>query len=321
MSKITVVTITYNRPELLPRTIECVLGQSFSDFEYIIVNNGSTDKQTSSIIDQYTKLDDRISSYSYQKNLMITDESWFSQILHKGNLGDPECHYCFTIDDDDFMEKDTLQILYKMAIDTGSDIVGVGSKYVQIDGTMNDKFVFDGIYTFDRLDGMMELLKRRYFNSSRGGKLYHKKVLDFEIVPGVRNRDIYREYRVMNNINHITVSGEPQYYFYRHEANLSGLDRAGNITHSKMQEHLQANAIRTEWLKYHMPEIKEFAHYCEASFMISLWHRIYSLKVQECYDIAENMRKWLQSNLICLKQYHWYTNIELEILKNMGISF
>jgi glycosyltransferase involved in cell wall biosynthesis len=40
---ISVITITYNRKHLLKEAIESVLSQSFTDFEYIIVDDGSTD--------------------------------------------------------------------------------------------------------------------------------------------------------------------------------------------------------------------------------------------------------------------------------------
>lgn len=321
MPKITIITTTYNRAELLPRTIESVLNQTFSDFEYLIINNGSTDEQTSAIIDRYMRQDKRISCYAYSENLILTDKTWFSILLHKGCLGDPNCAYNLIIDDDDVMDLDTLGALYRLALETNSEIVGFGSRYLYDDNTIKDKYVFDGTYTFNRLEGMKELLKRQYFNSARGGKLYKKEVLNFEVVSGVRNRDIYREYRVMNNIRSITVCGEPKYYFYRHNKNLSGLDSAEKITPFIMQEHLQANDIRTRWLRKHMPEISEFVHYSEASFMLSLWNRIYSLQVEECYPIAEHMQSWIKEKEKVLKKYSWYTDKELNTLREMGINF
>lgn len=317
MPDITVVTITYNRPELLSRTIESVLGQTFENFEYIIINNGSTDCRTTSIINAYIQKDSRVSSYAYRDNIMYTNQNGFAGLLHQGRLGSPDCDYFFIIDDDDFMEPDTLEFLYTLAKDSRSDIVGTGSRFVYPDGSKKDKYVFDQTRTFDRVEGMYELLRRRYFNSARGGKLYRKSVLRFDVVPGVRNRDIYREYRVMNNIGSITVCGEPKYYFYRHDSNLSGLDNAANITQEKMKEHLSANRIRTAWLGEQMPEIREFARYCEASFMISLWRRIYTLQVKDCYPIAREMRDWMKGNKDIPQEY--FTKLEWERLKEMEV--
>lgn len=317
MPEITVVTITHNRPVLLGRTIESVLNQTFTDFEYIIINNGSTDNQTASIIDTYIKRDSRIFSYAYQNNIMYTDQSWFAKQLHQGRMGSSDCEYFFIIDDDDFMDEDTLETLCCMAKTCQSDIVGIGSQFVYPDGSKKDKYTFNETYTFNRVDGMCELLKRRYFNSARGGKLYRKDILQFDVVPGVRNRDIYREYRVMNNIDSITVCGKPKYYFYRHDSNLSGLDTAITITPEKIREHLFANRIRTEWLSERMPEIKEFVHYCEVSFMISLWDRIHNLEVVSCYPVAKEMRRNLKKNQKILSNSAYLTEKEREVIAQM----
>lgn len=53
---ITVLTMTYNREHLLERTIKSVLAQTFSNFEYVIVNDGSTDN-TAQLIEKYSKID------------------------------------------------------------------------------------------------------------------------------------------------------------------------------------------------------------------------------------------------------------------------
>ncbi len=64
--KVSVVTPTYNRADLLPETIESILRQSFSDFEYIIVDDGSADN-TREVVMRYAKEDPRI-QYVYQPN-------------------------------------------------------------------------------------------------------------------------------------------------------------------------------------------------------------------------------------------------------------
>ena len=155
--------------------------------------------------------------------------------------------------------------------------------------------MYEGEYTVDRIGAMRELLKREKINNGAPGRLYRKRLMyriDYPDVPRVR--DIHREYRIFNRIRTImTMTGVPMYYYYRGDHNMSGLNTAEQITPEKMQEHLYANRIRTEYLKKNMPELADFALYSEYSFMISLTERIRRLEVAECYSIADGMTEVL----------------------------
>ena len=56
---ISVIMLTYNRERLVPRAIESILNQTYQDFEFLIVDNGSTDK-SGKIADTYARQDTRI---------------------------------------------------------------------------------------------------------------------------------------------------------------------------------------------------------------------------------------------------------------------
>ena len=57
--KISVVMSTYNRANLLPAAIDSILGQTFKDFEFIIINDGSSD-DTADVLKKYADQDSRI---------------------------------------------------------------------------------------------------------------------------------------------------------------------------------------------------------------------------------------------------------------------
>ena len=65
--KISVVMPVYNADAFLNDAVESVLNQSFRDFEFVIVNDGSSDK-TCSILEKYASEDDRIRIF-HQENL------------------------------------------------------------------------------------------------------------------------------------------------------------------------------------------------------------------------------------------------------------
>lgn len=56
---ISVIMLTYNRESFVSRAIESILAQTYRDFEFIVVDNGSTDR-SGQIADEYAKKDNRI---------------------------------------------------------------------------------------------------------------------------------------------------------------------------------------------------------------------------------------------------------------------
>ena len=74
MPRVSVVTSVYNGETHLEECINSILNQTFQDFEYIILNNGSTDR-TLEILNRYT--DPRL-HIIHQDNLGI------SRSLNKG---------------------------------------------------------------------------------------------------------------------------------------------------------------------------------------------------------------------------------------------
>lgn len=67
---VSVIMSVYNGEVYLPQSIESILKQSLSDFEFIIINDGSTDN-TGKIINRYSKVDSRIIPI-HQKNIGLT---------------------------------------------------------------------------------------------------------------------------------------------------------------------------------------------------------------------------------------------------------
>lgn len=70
MPKVTVLTPTYNGERYIEETINSIRTQSFTDWEYIIVDDGSTDK-TPEILERFLTLDRRI------------------RVIHQENSGSP----------------------------------------------------------------------------------------------------------------------------------------------------------------------------------------------------------------------------------------
>jgi len=69
--KITVIMPSYNSEKYLDDSIQSILNQTFTDFEFIIIDDSSTDNSWK-IIQEYAKKDNRIISIKNDRNLWIT---------------------------------------------------------------------------------------------------------------------------------------------------------------------------------------------------------------------------------------------------------
>lgn len=98
---VSVVLSTYNRAEIVSKTIESVLNQTSKDFEFIIINDGSTDN-TAAILNAYAKKDPRI------RIITNTPNQGLIASLNKG-LNTARGKYIARIDDDDRMFPERLE--------------------------------------------------------------------------------------------------------------------------------------------------------------------------------------------------------------------
>ena len=116
MPTISIITSTYNRSKKLERAIKSVLAQSYGDFEYLIIDDCSTD-QTEKLVRKYTKKDKRIRYFKTEKN--SGHDALPKNIGFKNATGE----YIAFLDDDDEWFPDTAKILYKYMKHTKADMV------------------------------------------------------------------------------------------------------------------------------------------------------------------------------------------------------
>ena len=82
MKKISIVTVAYNAVESIEETIQSILSQNYSDYEYIVIDGGSTDGTTaiigrySSNIDYYVSEPDRGIYDAMNKAIDVANGEW-----------------------------------------------------------------------------------------------------------------------------------------------------------------------------------------------------------------------------------------------------
>jgi glycosyltransferase involved in cell wall biosynthesis len=124
--KITVLMPVYNNEKFLRESVDSILNQTFKDFEFIIINDGSTDR-TKKILNAYK--DFRIRVIDNDKNIGIT------RSLNKG-LGLAKGEYIARMDGDDISLPERLERQVKF-LENNPKVVLLGNWVEIIDGDGN----------------------------------------------------------------------------------------------------------------------------------------------------------------------------------------
>lgn len=185
--EISIVVPVFNVEKFLKKCIESIISQSFSNFEVLLVNDGSTDGSLDICL-QYTKIDDRVKVIN-KKNGGLSDARNAGIKYATGK------YICF-IDSDDFIEKEYLQKLYKNIVKYNSDvsmceyfITDENGQKIQIEKFNNEKLKYisgkkliESIYSRNPTISIVawnKLYKRKLFANIKysKGRLYEDQFI------------------------------------------------------------------------------------------------------------------------------------------------
>ena len=113
-----IIVPIYNTEEFLTECIESVCAQTFIDYEVLLVDDGSEDS-SGVICDKYAARDDRVRVFHKQnQGLLATRVYGITK-----SAGD----YIISLDSDDMLRKDALELLYSTIIKHNADMVIFGA--------------------------------------------------------------------------------------------------------------------------------------------------------------------------------------------------
>ena len=126
---VSVIVPVYNVEKYLDKCIQSILNQSFTDFELLLIDDGSTD-QSGSICDAYALQDERVRVF-HKKNRGVS----FARNL---GLDNAKCEWITFVDSDDWLKPDYLMDLYAYA-NENVDLVIAYSATVLLSGDIVTK--------------------------------------------------------------------------------------------------------------------------------------------------------------------------------------
>ena len=111
--KISIIVPVYNSEKYLKQCIESILNQTFTDFELILIDDGSTDN-SSDICDEFAKIDPRIVVRHKENGGICSARNLGLDIARGDYIGFSDC--------DDLMNKYMYEVLYKSLIKENAEM-------------------------------------------------------------------------------------------------------------------------------------------------------------------------------------------------------
>ncbi|MBL8005911.1 MAG: glycosyltransferase [Ignavibacteria bacterium] len=209
--KVSIITTVYNCEKFIRQSVESILNQTYGDFEYIIVEDGSSDK-TPGIVKQLAAIDKRIKLLINERNIGRVKS------LNKA-LENAQGEYVALQDADDFSMPERLekQIAF---LDKNPDYVLVGANIIVIDEFEN--FISKPERPLKNPDAKFSMLFRCTF--ANPSIVYRKKITDEHNLRYEDNFIHAEDFRIMSLIarhGKIYNFEEPLVKYRRHSGNNS----------------------------------------------------------------------------------------------------
>ena len=261
---LSVIVPVYNVEEYLPRCVDSLLAQTYTNLELILVDDGAKD-QSGAICDDYARKDSRI------------------KVIHKPNGGLSSARnagmdiaqgeYITFVDSDDWIESDAYEHLLGLMHRYQVKLV-CGGNYDVEDST--------GVKTLgvcpkaEEAITSEEMVRRMFLwqgcDSSVCDKIFHRELLEgFRFPEGKVCEDVAITYKIILSTDRAVLSEKP-FYNYLH--------RSGSITMAAISENTfhfsQHTAEIYAYIREHHPGILNEATYLRVR---SLVHNLLSLDI------------------------------------------
>ena len=246
MPEISIITPVYQAEKFLQKCVDSILSQSFTDWELLLIDDGSTDR-SSEIGQAYAAQDTRI-QYHRKENGGVSSARNTGVELAKGT-------YLTFVDCDDYVEPDLLETMYQLVKKYDADL-GVCRNFDYYEGKkkpVQDRTVED--FCTDTEGGLRQVFQARVFGVGPVSKLYRREIFKGVLYPEKTiAEDAYVIVPLMKNCKKIAFSTAQKYYYMHRKASLTTSQfRWTDMGSVEVWDH-NAEVIRREY-----PELMENA--------------------------------------------------------------
>ncbi len=210
--ELSIIVPVYNAGKYLIDCLESIIQQTFSDFEIILVNDGSQD-DSGGICDAYSEKDARI-KVTHQTN-------GGASVARKRGLEIAKGNYIGWVDADDRIEPDMYSVLYKLSKRYNADIAEC--QYYTVKGNLKFRSGKEEPVIFGNGDFILDQYFKAQMKPSFCNKIYKAELFDRIQFP---DRQIHVDFYVNTQfalmpLRYVRTSEVKYYYFERPNSNLT----------------------------------------------------------------------------------------------------
>jgi len=215
--KVSILVPVFNAESFLPRCLDSILEQTFTNLEIILVDDGSVD-QSGVICDRYALNDKRIQVF-HQPN-------GGPAVARNKALDKMSGEFLIFIDSDDWVENNYIECMLSLQKEHDADLVICDYHQVSEGSDLNSlRSQSDPVITrLDRIDALKALLSERNEQFVvPWGKLYRASLFDNLRYPeGKIHEDEFICYRILFRSDRIIQTNKKLVYYWKRQGSITG---------------------------------------------------------------------------------------------------
>lgn len=212
MPEISVIVPVYKVEPYIHKCVDSILAQTFTDYELILVDDGSPDT-CGNICDEYAQKDARI-HVIHKENGGLSDARNAGMKIASGE-------YVIFIDSDDYIDADMLSYLYENLKKADADMATCGIYEVYADRIEKQEEEPDFVCSGE--EAFRCILRGNTIRGEIWNKLIKRSCIsDLEFPKGKLYEDIFYTVDMMQRIKKVAVGTKPKYYYLHRSDSITG---------------------------------------------------------------------------------------------------
>lgn len=275
-SLVSIIVPIYNAEKYLDSCIQSVLRQTYTNWELILIDDGSTDK-SGRIAEEYGFADERITVF-HQKNLGVS-------LARNQGIDEATGNYVVFLDADDELIEDCLAKMVNIAEETNADVVA--GRSCENQELFQDRIIWTGA------EALENSLKDHLFTYSAWAKLIRREFIGkTRFTPDIRiNEDSYFVFQLLCKQNVFVLTNDV-IYFYR--ANSESSSRT--VFSEKYFDILKVSDLKYKKIEEQFPQMHDLAKNMLLKARMNVL-RILAVRTRDEYrDVEKKLLEYILDN-------------------------